>query len=140
MHSVSFICVDSQFSNSSESKKFYGETSTGRHFLVKNLKISPSFIEQSTFRGEEKGKVPRKGEEEGWPAKGAKGKKAARKQVKESLVTLSLRLPFWRVPRGYFQVWVPVLKNFVFWLFLFWDWVHQGIAIASGFLESLANS
>ena len=32
--------------------------------------------EQSTFRGGEKGeKVPRKGEEEGWPAKGAKRKK-----------------------------------------------------------------
>ena len=34
--------------------------------------------EQSTFRGGEQGvKVPRKGEEEGWPAKGAKGKKDA---------------------------------------------------------------
>ena len=41
--------------------------------------------EQSTFRGGEKGeKMPKKGrngEEEGWPTKGAKGKKDARKQV-----------------------------------------------------------
>ena len=41
--------------------------------------------EQSTFRGGEKGeKVPRKGEEKGWPAKGQKGKKDARKQVRKS--------------------------------------------------------
>ena len=36
--------------------------------------------EQSTFRGGEKGeKVPREGEEEGWPAKGAKRKKGRAK-------------------------------------------------------------
>ena len=40
------------------------------------LRCSLSYTEQSTFRGGENGEnVPRKGEEEGWPAKGAKRKK-----------------------------------------------------------------
>ena len=40
------------------------------------LRCALSSTEQSTFRGGEKGeKVPRKGKEEGWPAKGAKRKK-----------------------------------------------------------------
>ena len=42
--------------------------------------------EQSTFRGGEKGeKVPRKGEEEGWPAKGAKRKKGRAKTGQKGL-------------------------------------------------------
>ena len=44
--------------------------------LSKLCAIALCSTEQSTFRGGEKGeKVPRKGEEGGWPAKGAKRKK-----------------------------------------------------------------
>ena len=43
---------------------------------------------RALFEGGEKGeKVPRKGEEREWPAKGQKGKKDARKQVSSCLIT-----------------------------------------------------
>ena len=48
-----------------------------------------SSTEQSTFRGGEKGeKVPRKGEDKGWPSKEQKGKKDARKQVRQNPLVL----------------------------------------------------
>ena len=53
--------------------------------LLQALCCALCSTEQSTFRGGEKDKkVPRKGEEEGWPAKGAKRKKGRVKTGQEN--------------------------------------------------------
>ena len=53
------------------------------------------FLYRTEHFSEKGEKVPRKGEEEGWPAKGQKGKKDARKQVSDC---------FWEIRRRFLRM------------------------------------
>ena len=99
----------------------------GKEFPSRNLWKGPSLrpaplqalccalcpTEQSTFLGGEKGeKVPRKGEEEGWPAKGQNGKKLdAWKQVRFCLSGEKLRAKLDRVSLSTPDPESPILES-----------------------------